>query len=446
MGPLANHNPMEDPVAAQRAARQRYQRGLAAHGMAEDSDGNVIDRNAQEAAEAAPVDPVELFDEPPVEKAASYMPTNDLENQETERPHDVLPDAKLPAVARHPKKGGNKLLARLKSRTVVDAEKTKTPADVGQPGDERSPPASRSVPEYNPTWSAASTGAQDKVAEEDDIRTFDHVESIAEMGWQAAHEHHEKVAKRKKVELSPVGERILRDVGLPASEIGDWLIELAEEAADRVKKVSGGRSSDSLEALISDNPNPFFLTTHLERLFGEEWLTWEPETLKEEIERRTKMPVLAWDRILSVKLCRRMPSIFFKKVNAAEKICVALSDTQISPGDLEELPPEWISVAVAVLNSMREKGESEPEFSGKVSAFLAANLIEDGMVLAPTILRPLDKHLSTHTGDETLRGQALDGYIEALVSGPTEVEETVALQVNRLLACHVAPMRVLTEL
>ena len=74
------------------------------------------------------------------------------------------------------------------------------------------------------------------------------------------------------------------------------------------------------------------------------------------------------------------------------------------------------------------------------------HLIEQGIVLAPTLLMPIDELLKQQVSDEALRGEVLQRYVDSLVEGPVDVEDAVSIQVNRLLACHVAPLGVFADM
>ena len=488
MGPLATHDPNEDPVAYNRRLRADYHRGLAAHGLRENGDGDVVEKDAAvtSADDVTPESLVAISEEDEAKaKEASYQPAGLLVEQEGERPPLDLHNAAKPEVSDFPpeakRKTQNDLMKKLKSKvkpTVVAAKKTETPSDVGQPGDERSPPASRTVPDANPHWSPAATGATDKIAAEKDAAYREGVDQatddlledgfaddlkLSDTELEAMRSHHEGVEypptesnltrqeaevvlEKKAVEHTASGAFVLGIVGLPSDAVGEWMWEVAEAAAEKLDGLTDITQDSASSFLDWSDPNPFLLPRVLKVMLGDEWTGWEPETVKTEIERHDGTEDLALDRILAIKLMLRKPSIFFTNLRAAEKITVALSDTEISPGDLEDLAPEWISLAVAVHNSIRPKGTKEPEFSGKVDALFAGNFIESGLVLAPTLLMPIDSTLKRHVSDEGLREEVLGRYVDALVEGPVDVEDAVAIQVNRLLACHVAPLGVFADM
>jgi hypothetical protein len=489
MGPLATHDPNEDPVAYNRRMRADYHRGLAAHGLRETGDGEVVEKDAavKSVDDVTPETLVAISEEEEAEdKEASYQPAGMLVEQEGERPPLDLNNADKPAVSDFPpeakRKTRNALLKKLDSKvkpTVVDAKKTETPSDVGQPGDTKTPPGSRNLPDGNPHWSPAATGATDKIAEDTDdvdrrieetdqaINDYVASEQYAEDlklsdeqldAMRAGHDIegypapsmieqlHEEVVEKTAVEHTESGAFALGVVGLPPDAVGEWIREVAEAAGSKLDELTELTQESAHGYLDWGDPNPFLVSRVLKVMLGDEWIGWEPETVKTEIQRHEGTEDLALDRILAIKLMLKKPSIFFTNLRAAEKITVALSDTEVSPGDLEDLPPEWISLAVAVHTSLRPKGEKEPEYSGKVKALLAGNLIEQGIVLAPTLLMPIDELLKQQVSDEALRGEVLQRYVDSLVEGPVDVEDAVSIQVNRLLACHVAPLGVFADM
>lgn len=465
-GPLAQQNPYEDPVTAQRRARAEYHRGLAFHGLRENEDGNVVEKDAavQSTADVTPESLVAISEEEP--KEASYQPAGMLTDQEGERPPSDLRDAEKPPVSDFPAEAKRKTQSALmkklrdkKPKTEVAAKKTETPPDVGQPGDEYSP-GRRAVPDQNPSWSPAATGATDKLAEDEDeaeddgdpkLTAEDIAAMRAEAGIDSPVAHHLEVAERvlrhevkvEKLAEDPNDAFVLDLVGLPVSDVGSWLRELSTQAALKIGSASDWENAEQAVAGIDwDDPNPFLLATALDLIVGEDWVGFEPETLKVELERAIGREVKL-DRILAVKLIIRRPELFLDNVRAAEKITVALNDTEISPGDLEDLPPEWIATAFAVHKMLNPE---QPAMSEKVRNFFGAYLIEYGMGLAPTNLMQLDPVLRAHVGESDIRQATLDAYIEALVDGPIDAENAVVIGVNRMLACHVAPLGVLAEI
>lgn len=243
---------------------------------------------------------------------------------------------------------------------------------------------------------------------------------------------HDDYSKTGGLETDLVGD-LLKLAGVPERyELPETsaLFRFAAAAADIVKTASGN------EYLMRDDVHPLKLVAELDDMLGGEWTEWEPETIRQTVIKEAGVQpsddVMA--KIMAVKIVLARPDRFFDDWHAFEKISVALNDQAPVMNSVEDVPVEWLSNAVAVVEKIASSGDFSPE----VGKYVAARLFDQGYVVAPTKLAFADGFLGTQVGNDDLRRKVILAYPRALASESLDdVEETpVNIQVSRLVRNH----------
>jgi hypothetical protein len=237
------------------------------------------------------------------------------------------------------------------------------------------------------------------------------------------------------VEVDPdvVRER-LSFAGVPAQPLstGSALWQAAESV---LRKEA---ASDS--PLLREDLHPLRLMEVLEKVAGDEWRDWEPETIVQTLTdvAGTTPPETILNKVMAVKIALRRPDVFFEDWQAFEKIAVAFNDVSPTMGVVEDVPIEWLSNAVAVMRKIAGDGD----FSEEVSGYTAARLYDSGYVIAPPLLRFSDPRLGDLVSDDGLRKKVILAYARHLGSAELVEDDSdpVSVQVARLMRNHVYVM------
>lgn len=229
---------------------------------------------------------------------------------------------------------------------------------------------------------------------------------------------------------------LLKLAGVPGQyQLADdsALFRLAASAAEMVKS-----ASDIIEYLQRDDVHPLKLVAELEDALGPEWSDWEPETIRQTVVKEAGVEpsddVMA--KVMAVKIVLARPDRFFDDAHAFEKISVALNDQTPIMNAVEDVPVEWLSNAVTVVEKLAGGGDFSPE----VTKYVAARLFDQGYVVAPPKLAFADRELGGMVGNDDLRHKVILAYPRALnaqgLDAPGDADTPVEVQVRRLVRNH----------
>ena len=220
-----------------------------------------------------------------------------------------------------------------------------------------------------------------------------------------------------------VGE-LLKIAGVPEIEMSPE--SMLMRMAMSIKEASGP------EYLTRGDVHPLKLVAELSDSFGDEWVEWEPETIRETIIKEAGVEPSddVMSKVMAVKIVIRRPEVFFDDWQTMEKISVALNDQTPMMGMIEEVPIEWLSNAVSIVTKLAGEGDFGPEVTG----YVAARLLDQGYVVAPPLLRFADAKLGSLVGDDVLRRKVILAYARSLNAREVdEGEDPIGIQVARLL-------------
>ena len=224
-------------------------------------------------------------------------------------------------------------------------------------------------------------------------------------------------------DYSKVG-ALLKLAGVPERELSNESVLV--RMALMVKESSGP------EYLARNDVHPLKLVAELEDTLGDEWPTWEPETIRETIVKEAGITPSddVMSKVMAVKIVLARPDIFYDNWEAMEKIAVALNDRSPIMGAVEEVPVEWLSNAVTIVEKLAGEGDFGPE----TTKYVAARLYDQGYAIAPPLLRFADEELGGMVNNDDLRRKVILAYAKSLdAKGLDEGEDPISIQVGRLL-------------
>ena len=127
--------------------------------------------------------------------------------------------------------------------------------------------------------------------------------------------------------------------------------------------------------------HPLVLDLLLTQVFGPEWWTWEPETLRQLIVREFKSGCteLVWNKLQALRTLHVAPGLVFDEWECFLPVITALNNV-IPDFDIMQLPtPARLYVGVGIIKSI----DPDEEFSHEVRRFVASSLLYDGIYFAP---------------------------------------------------------------
>jgi len=209
------------------------------------------------------------------------------------------------------------------------------------------------------------------------------------------------------------------------------LFKTAADVAEMRKTASG------LSVVSRDDVHPILLVSELHSALGGEWTSWEPETIRDSIikEAGVEPDADVMAKIMAVKIVLARPERFYDDWQAFEKISMALNDMAPAIGTLEDVPVEWLSNSVTIV----EKLAGEGDFGEDVKKYTAARLFDQGYVIPPPKLVFASSDLSGLVKNPALQKEVVAAYKTALdSSSPVQVDESdpVSIQVARLMRNH----------
>jgi hypothetical protein len=240
-------------------------------------------------------------------------------------------------------------------------------------------------------------------------------------------------------DYSKVGE-LLKLAGVPPRDLPETslLFRVAMQSIGLFKE-----AADS-SYFARDDVHPLKLVAELSDSLGDDWSDWEPETIRETIIKEAGVEPSddVMSKIMAIKIVLARPDRFFDDWHAFEKISVALNDRSPMMGTLEEVPVEWLSNSVAIV----EKVAAEGDFGPEVRKYVAARLFDQGYVVPPPKLAFASGQLSKKVNNEDMQKKVILAYSNALSSEDVpQGEDPVSIQVTRLLRNHVYVLDKLEE-
>jgi hypothetical protein len=194
-------------------------------------------------------------------------------------------------------------------------------------------------------------------------------------------------------------------------------------------------ASDSSAYLDRDDAHPITLMAALDATLGDEWKSWEPETIRESVVAETGVDLSDsnMNKVMAMKIAMVRPDRVYGDWHILEKVAVALDGDQPTMTEVEEVSPETLSHALAVMKKM-----AKGRVSNQVQKYAAARLYEAGYVLAPPTLAFADTSLKGLVDNDGLRAKVANGYKQALGGQVPEAdsEDPVDIQVLRMMANH----------
>jgi hypothetical protein len=231
----------------------------------------------------------------------------------------------------------------------------------------------------------------------------------------ALHENYSKVGS------------LLALAGVPPRPLPDdsLLVQLAMTVD--MEKTAG------VEYLTRTDVHPLKLAAELSDTLGDEWLGWEPETIRATLIKDAGVDPSddVMSKIMAVKIIMHRPDIFYDDWHALEKIAVTFNDQSPLMGQVEDVPVEWLSNAVAIVSKL---AGGAGDFGPETTKYVAARLRDQGYVVAPPLLRFADDELGKMVQDDELRKKVILSYAQGLEARELdESEDPISIQVNRLL-------------
>jgi hypothetical protein len=197
--------------------------------------------------------------------------------------------------------------------------------------------------------------------------------------------------------------------------------------------------------LLNDEVCATSLLLALRKMFGTQFMAWEPETLWLELnDRDIDMPTVNRGKILAVTSLIMEPA-FYWDATIFEKTALSFNDEVIIPGSIQEASPAQLSWAVFEAEMLLQAHGSDPDFDHEPQRYAATSMFRDGLILAPEFLvfaqEELDKLPAER--DEELAKRVRDRWMnlprdneEALRD--VELDETPeGVQVAKLVAVHL---------
>lgn len=186
--------------------------------------------------------------------------------------------------------------------------------------------------------------------------------------------------------------------------------------------------------------HPILVRDFLNQSLGQDWISWEPETLYQELQRLTgeSPDEDTFNTVLAIQALHIAPD-YWEDHNAFEKINLALNG--VTPDT--DAPEEYISpgqMLFGVIMAMELLGmEGEPPLGPDVLAYIGTRLAQEGLVLAPGLIQAaqpdLEKQFGSRLVDPQVVAQKFEQFIDVpldqagLEGSPDPVDE----QVSRLL-------------
>jgi len=155
----------------------------------------------------------------------------------------------------------------------------------------------------------------------------------------------------------------------------------AEVIEDEVEPVPA-IPDEILKALEGVGSKPQVVALAMDELLGEDWVTWEFETIMTLMVDRLELSVSPEliNKIMAIKTVT-MSTSFWTRVQAFEGVCRAFTERPVDSTTLMGCPMYAIAAAVAVVERFFQNYDAK--FSDDVSVYVAANAIQSGYMSLP---------------------------------------------------------------
>lgn len=332
-----------------------------------------------------------------------------------------------------PAKGslGGDLMRKIKAKGQGDPVKAETGTrSVG--GDARAPAHNLQVKEPAPVPKEMDPAR--RPAPPKNLADYENRSAWTGSGPQAAlHNDYSKVGE--------LATGLLELAGVPPRPLPEHALLSRVASSVAVSELS---KTASLGFLGRGDIHPLKVVAELSDGLGEDWVEWDPETIRDTLIKDAGIEPSddVMSKIMAVKIVLAAPERFYDDWQAMEKISVALNDASPVPGVVEDVPVEWLSNAVTIVEKIAGAGDFSPD----VTKYVAARLFDQGYVVAPPKLAFADPVLGEHVGNDALRKKVILAYAKALDSDSIPGSENpVSIQVSRLFRNHLYVLSKLDE-
>lgn len=126
--------------------------------------------------------------------------------------------------------------------------------------------------------------------------------------------------------------------------------------------------------------HPILLMRDLTRMFGTDWLSWEPETIWSEIrhEDSVDLPRVTKDKVMALRTAIRT-DFPWKRLDVFENVALAFAGLVPRFDVMQPLEPYQIALAIDTLYRIHPG----IDYSDEVKGYIAATLVHDGLSWAP---------------------------------------------------------------
>jgi hypothetical protein len=205
------------------------------------------------------------------------------------------------------------------------------------------------------------------------------------------------------------------------------------------QRMKVGSVTDSIALATRDDVHPLALYAALTTSFGGDWMGWEPETIQTMFEKNMSAEPTAavMNKAMALKAIMNRPETFFSDWHGFEKICIVFSGDTPHMTLIEEISPEQMAHACVCARHLVGK---DHEFGDEMKQYIAARLLDSGLVVAPLELgfvnRLVGAGVDIHNQDLRKRTTAvLAKVIKEGAFDPGE-DEALGVQLTRLLRVH----------
>jgi len=138
--------------------------------------------------------------------------------------------------------------------------------------------------------------------------------------------------------------------------------------------------------LQEHDAHPLILDLYITKKMGPEWWEWEPETLREMLQRdfpNQSISQINWNKLQAVRTVHVSPGFVFDEWECFLPVITALNNV-IPDFDVLQVPtPARLYAGVGMLRML----DPEEDFSAEIKKWVAAALLFDGIYFAPGELK-----------------------------------------------------------
>lgn len=208
----------------------------------------------------------------------------------------------------------------------------------------------------------------------------------------------------------------------------------------------GSSASEKLRTyLLNDDTCATSILLVLRKMFGNQFMAWEPESLWLELnDQKIDVPTVNRGKILAVTSLLIEPA-FYWDATIFEKTTLSFNSEVTIPGSIQEASPAQLSWAVFEAEMLLQAHGSDPDFDHEPQRYTATSMFRDGLILAPEFLVFAQKELDKLPAerDEELAKRVRDRWMnlprdneEALRN--VELDETPeGVQIAKMVAIHL---------